>query len=930
MNEKARRAMKGSLRSWLIFLFVPCLLWPGPAWSQLGENGRESERGMPTIRALRLSQEIVLDGILDEEAWSRAEPATVFTQLDPLEGQPGSESTKVFILYDDEALYVGAILRDRHPVSTRLGRRDGFLMESDWLTISLDTYHDKRTGFKFEVNPSGVRGDEALSGGQDRRGDSSWDPVWQVATHINEDGWSAEIRIPFSQLRFGNQPEQIWGIQVSRDIARNREKQLFSFTPKDQAGGIARYGYLVGIDGIMPSRGLEILPYVQGRAEFVPVDLDEDAGFANPFRDGSDLFYSMGVDLKYRLSSNLTLSSTFNPDFGQVELDPAVVNLTAFETRFQEKRPFFVEGAGIFSFGQGGGGGGGGGMAGGGGGGMAGGGGGGDDGAGTGPTQLLYSRRIGGSPPGYLPSEAVYGNKPDATTILGAAKLTGRTAGGWSVGILEAVTARQMAPYVDQARNRKEAQVSPLSNYFVGRLRKDFRSGQSALGGIGTAVHRDMAESALADLLRSSAYSGGLDFFHEWSNRAWSLQGQLAGSRIAGSAQVIQNAQVSSARYYQRPDAPHLELDPGATSLAGYTANLELHRQAGFHWRGNVQLSASSPGFEVNDLGYQRNADRREVEARLQYQETRPGDLFRRYDVSVQPRASWNFNGDRLSTNVSSRLSLTFLNYWSTHLNYQHELAGLDDRFTRGGPMAKRPASEQLSLTVITDFTKAYSGMLTVRREWDEAGGLQHSLGGRISLKPTSTMDLSLGPRLSFNRSAAQYLTTVTDPFATETFGARYIFAKLDQTTLSVDTRLNMTFTPDLTLELFAQPFMASGDYGTPMELAAPRTFDFTRYGIDAGTAHLDEDGDARVDPDGPGPAPAFTIYNRNFNRVSLRGTAVLRWEWRPGSQLFLVWQQNRSNLYYDGDFDFRRDADALFRGRAHNVFMMKATYWIG
>jgi hypothetical protein len=422
-------------------------------------------------------------------------------------------------------------------------------------------------------------------------------------------------------------------------------------------------------------------------------------------------------------------------------------------------------------------------------------------------------------------------------------KLTGRTAGGWSVGILEAVTARQMAPYVDIAGNREEAQVSPLSNYFVGRVRKDFRSGQSALGGIGTAVHRDLEEPVLANLLRSSAYSGGLDFFHEWSNRAWSLQGQLAASRITGSPQVIENAQISSARYYQRPDAQHLALDPEATSLAGYTANLELHRQAGVHWRGNVQLSASSPGFEVNDLGYQRNADRREVEARLQYQETRPGDLFRRYDVSVQPRASWNFNGDRLSTNVSSRLSLTFLNYWSTHLNYQHELAGLDDRLTRGGPMAKRPASEQISLTVSTDFTKAYSGMLTLRREWDKAGGLQHSLGGRISLKPTSTTDFSLGPRLSFNRSAAQYLTTVTDPVATETFGARYIFAELDQTTLSVDTRLNVTFTPDLTLELFAQPFVASGDYGTPMELAAPRTFDFLRYGIDAGTAHLDEDG---------------------------------------------------------------------------------------
>jgi hypothetical protein len=924
MNENEHRTMGWRIRFCMIPLLVPSLLCPTAAWSQDGQNGAEPARGLPTIRAVRLNQAIVLDGVLDEEAWLRAEPATDFTQLDPLEGQPATETTQVFILYDDEALYVGAILHDRHPVSTRLGRRDGFLMDSDWLTISLDTYNDKRTGFKFEVNPSGVRGDEALSGGQDRRGDSSWDPVWQAVTHINEDGWSAEIRIPFSQLRFRNRPEQLWGIQISRDIARNREKQLFSFTPKDQAGGIARYGHLMGIDGIKPSRGLEILPYVQGRAEYVPLDRDEDAAFPNPFRDGSDFSYGMGIDLKYRLSSNLTLNSTFNPDFGQVEVDPAVVNLTAFETRFQEKRPFFVEGAGIFSFGQGGGGGGGGGS---GGGGMMGGGGGEDGG---GPTQLLYSRRIGDPPRGDLPDDAVYGDKPTSTTILGAAKLTGQTAGGWSIGLLEAVTGRATAQYVDELRNRGEAEVAPLSSYFVARVRRDFRSGQSAFGGIGTAVNRDLGDPALAAGLRSSAYSGGLDFFHEWSNRAWSLQGQLAGSRIAGSPGVMKDAQTSSARYFQRPDAHHIALDPTATSLTGYTANVELRRQAGLHWRGDAQISASSPGFEVNDLGYQRNADRREVEARLEYQETRPGEIFRRYEFSVQPQASWNFGGERLGTSVSFRSSLTFLNYWSTHLNYRRDLEALDDRLTRGGPLATKPAGHQASLTVSTDFTKAYSGMFSIRREWDEAGGHQSSVSGRLSLRPNSTVDLSLGPRLSLNRAAAQYVEGITDLAATHTFGARYVFADLEQTTLSMETRLNATFTPDLTLELFAQPFMASGNYGTLKELTAPRTFDFTRYGIDAGTVQVDEDGDVRVDPDGIGPAPAFTIYNRDFNRVSLRGTAVLRWEWRAGSQLFLVWQQNRSGYHRDGDFDLRRDSDALFRGRASNVFMVKATYWLG
>jgi hypothetical protein len=877
---------------------------------------------MPSVHATRTPEPIQLDGHLTEEAWQLATPATVFTQLDPWEGEPATESTEVYILYDDDALYIGAILTDSRPVSTRLGRRDGFLMDSDWLTISLDSYNDNRSGFKFEVNPSGVRGDEALSRGQDRRGDGSWDPVWEAATQITPTGWTAEMKIPFSQLRFRNVEEQVWGIQITRDIARNREKQLFSFTPKDEAGGIAAYGDLRGIRGVKQSRGLELLPYIQSRAEFVEIDQDTDAGFDNPYRDGSDFFYGVGMDLKYRLSSNLTLDATLNPDFGQVEVDPAVVNLTAFETRFQEKRPFFVEGAGIFSFGGGGGGGGGGGMM-----GMFGGGGGGGGGGGT---ELLYSRRIGGTPRGSVPDEAVYADRPDQTTILSAGKLTGQTAGGWSLGIMEAVTARESATFIDDLQQTGKAEVAPLSNYFVARARKDFRNGQSALGGIGTAVNRDLSDPAMASELRSSAYTGGLDFFHEWGNRTWSLTGQVAGSRIAGEAGVIENAQTSSARYFQRPDAGHLTLDPDATTLLGYSGEIEFRRQAGLHWRGSAQASATSPGFEVNDMGYQRDADRRQLEGNIQYQENRPGDLFRNWEISASPRASWNFGGDRVGTSVSLRSRLTFLNYWSLSPSYSRDFWTLDDRLTRGGPLAKKPAEDQLSLSLTTDFTKPYSGFLSVRRQTDAAGGSQTSFNARITLKPTSTWDISLGPSLSFNNSAAQYVTRRDDTYATETYGTRYIFGELEQTTLSMETRLNITFTPNLTLELFAQPFIASGDYGQLMELRAPGTFEFNRYGYDGSQISIDGDGDALIDPDGLGPASTFTISNRDFNRVSLRGTGVIRWEWRPGSTLFLVWQQSRSDYYDNGNFDFTRDAEAMWSARGDNVFMVKATYWIG
>jgi len=443
-------------------------------------------------------------------------------------------------------------------------------------------------------------------------------------------------------------------------------------------------------------------------------------------------------------------------------------------------------------------------------------------------------------------------------------------------------------------------------------------------------VNRDLGDPTLASELRSAAYTGGLDLFHEWENRAWSLSGQLAGSRIYGEASVMEDAQNSSARYYQRPDAGHVSVDPTATSMEGYTGELSLRRQAGLHWRGNAEVSATSPGFEVNDLGYQRDADRRQVEGSLEYQENRPGDVFRNWQISSSPRASWNFDGDRIGTSVSFRSRMTFLNYWSLNPSYSHNFESFDDRLTRGGPLSKKPVEDQVSLNLTTDFSKPYSGFFNIRHQWDAAGGSQTSYSARVTLKPSSSWDLTVGPNLTLNSSAAQFMTTHEDPFATSTYGTRYLFGELEQTTLSMETRLNITFTPNLTLELFAQPFIASGDYGQIMELRAPGTFEFNRYGIDAGAVQVDENGDMTVDPDGAGPAEEFTVEDYDFNRVSLRGTGVVRWEWRPGSTLFLVWQQSRSDYYEDGTFDFRRDADAIWDAEANNIFMLKATYWIG
>ncbi|MHC4937327.1 MAG: carbohydrate binding family 9 domain-containing protein, partial [Planctomycetota bacterium] len=389
---------------------------PAHGWLTLGlllpamaaaQDPPTPETDRPEIRAVRASGPITLDGRLDEASWQRATPVSGMTQVDPDEGQPVSERTEARVVFDDDALYVGVRLHDRTTPSARLGRRDMPLSDSDWLGVVIDSYHDHRTGFSFDVNPAGVQRDalKSMGPGGREQDDLSWDPVWEARVSTDEGGWTAEYRIPFSQLRFGRSEQPVWGIQIERVIGRRREYAVFSFTPKKEQGGIPTYGHLVGLENPDPGQRLELLPYAVTRAEYV------DPG-ANPFRDGSEHFGSGGVDLLYRVTSDFALNATFNPDFGQVEADPAEINLTVYETRFDEKRPFFIEGSEIFDFGRN-----------------------------TSGGQLFYSRRIGRRPQLGLPTPE--GDLPDATTILGAGKLSGKTAGGWSLGFLESVTARE-------------------------------------------------------------------------------------------------------------------------------------------------------------------------------------------------------------------------------------------------------------------------------------------------------------------------------------------------------------------------------------------------------------------------------------------------------------------------------------------------------
>ncbi len=869
----------------------------------------------PQATAIRIDSQITVDGRVEEDAWLETPAITEFTQLDPDEGAPASLRSDVRIVYDDEALYIGAMLYDADNVSSRLARRDAQVPDADYFIVSLDSYHDHGRAYRFSVNPSGQKRD-AIVQNEGFGGDDSWDPVWAVVTAVTYEGWSVEMRIPFSQLRFSRAHVQEWGLQLERIIRRRQENLVFAFTPKLEQGGVPRYGHLQGIRGIDAGRRLELLPYVAGQGEFIQQEPTGDVGFGNPYRTGSDYFGNGGVDLAYRLTSNLTLNGSINPDFGQVEVDPAVINLTAFETRHQERRPFFVEGADIFDFGRGG------------------------PGGNVGGTpDLLYSRRIGAAPQGEVPSTAIFSDVPAATTILGAAKLTGRTQNSWYVGVLDAVTQREKGVWTDASGVRGASVVEPATNFFVGRVRKDTRGGRTSFGGIASAVNRRLGErDLLSGELHSSAYSAGLDLMHEWADRTWRFSAAVASSYVGGTREALLRTQRSSARYFYRPDAGHLELDSAATSMAGHYAMGGVEKQAGA-FQVRVTTAAVSPGYEVNDIGFQSRADRLILDTTLRFRRTVPGSVFRSWEIRGGPDAIWNFAGDPLFTEYNFFGFWQLLNYWGGGWRFGFNPATDDDELTRGGPLARTPQGYYANFNLESDQSQRLSGSASYQGAYDEAGSRRHSLDLSLSYRDGERWEFSLGPGLSRRHTTAQYITSVPDPAADRTFGHRYIFAHLDQTTVSLDTRLNVTFTPILSLEIYAQPFLSSGAYAAPKELRAPRTFDFLSYGEDVGTLERREGGYIDIDPDGAGPDPAFTVEDPDFNFRSLLGNAVFRWEWRPGSTLFLVWQQSRTGRISQsgtlgarssriGDFDLGRDSDELFRIRPDNIFLVKVNYW--
>ena len=819
-----------------------------------------------TVRAVHASQQPVIDGRDDDAVWRDAKPITQFQEWRPSEGGPPKLPTEAKIAYDAANLYVFVRCFDPHPDSiiTVLARRDYFT-PSDMVWLFLDSYHDRRTGFEFGVNPSGVKLDAQIY--NDGNEDFAWDAVWDVATRIDSLGWTAEFRIPLSQMAYGPQRTHTFGFTVDRDLYRYSQRVSWPLFRQSQAGFVSQFGEILDLVDLETPRRFEASPYLVTKnvSQFEATTI------------GRDQKITVGGDLKYRVASNLKLDATINPDFGQVEADPGVLNLTAFETFFREQRPFFVQGAGQFQFnvnctavndcstGEG----------------------------------LVYSRRIGRAPE----LKGVYSDStsPSFTTILGAAKLTGRLPGGLTIGALDAVTGHEVG--------QGGVTIEPATNYGVVRLRQDLRGGETTIGGIVTAVNRDNDSWSNA-YLHSSAYVGALDFRHRFPGGRYELSGSVDASRVAGSRQAIALTQTDATHFYQRPDAG-VTFDSTRTSLAGDAEGLQFGKVGGNHLLFQTNVERRSPGFETNDLGYLRRAD--------QLAWSTWAGFFDRHTRKLYQRFQWNFNWWQYWTTqglpeeraFNTNTHTTFNNTWSLH--FGGTVGQLGETYcyscARGGPAVRQDSYFSPWLGINGDDRKMI--VPYVWFNWFRGdGGRSHnfSVSPELDFKIASRVTASISPSFSRGRNDLQPLGSTTDTSNV----THYLFGHLEQKQFALTMRFTYPFSASMSLQVYGQPFISKGTFSNVRELSAtPRAADYNgRYQPYADTSYTNNVG--------------------GFNFKQFRSNVVFRWEYRPGSSLFVVWSQGRQgSTGLEGTRNVSGDLDDLFNLRPDNSFLVKLSYWI-
>ena len=899
---------------YLLAILLPILLFVDPARTEAQIPGRFGKEAT-ALRAA--SSEIQVDGRLDEAIWSRTEPIRDFIQKEPVEGADPTEETEIRFVYDDSGLYVGARMgssRGRDGIQAPLGRRDspysptraargtgGFFSRpnvsgrpelAEYILISLDTFLDRRTAYSFGVTASGVRIDHQHLSDSEADIDPRFDPVWEARTAIDDSGWTAEMWIPFEQLRFNDSAELVWGLNVHRWIPLKNEDNYWVAIPRTDDAWSSRFGSLRGIDSVDQAQRLEILPFIAGGST-----LSANRDPRDPFVDRLNLEGNSGADVKLGLGPNLTLDATFFPDFGQVEVDPAVINLTDTEIFFPERRPFFTEGSSLLEGFE---------------------------------NNYFYTRRIGGPPLGSVSADFV--DVPRETTILGAGKLTGRLPSGTSLAILGAVTGEEHArtfdlePGAASGGMLSEVPVAPRTGWGMARVQQEFGPAGSIASLMLSGVHRDLADGdPLAAELRRNAWMTGGDLLWRLAGGTYEVvvSGGLTG--ISGTRAAMVRAQRGSERYLQRPDADHVRVDSLRTSLSGGKATLQARKISGAHWLWDVFLDFESPEVTFNDIGRLGSGDGIMTRQSLTYRETEPGAILRGYRFSANHNTEWNFGGDKQHTRLSGNAEVTLDNFWTARASGNFSLRAQNQRLTRGGPSMEAPQDWGFSVSLGSNPSAQTRWRAGASYGADELGGWSGNINAEISLVPAPRWQLSLVPSFDRQVDSRQYVA-VRSGGSGATYGGRYIFAFTDRNELAVETRLNFTLQPDLNLELYAQPFAASGRYFDHGELARARDLPLRRYGTDGTSVVRHADGGLEIH-DGEN---VFSIPNRDFNVRSFRSTAVLSWEWRPGSTLYLVWQQARLRELDEGIGAGVGDLIGSVGEGGDNVFAVKVSYWIG
>ena len=839
------------------------------------------------------SNNLVVDGVFDDEIWSEGNWQNDFTQNSPNNGAKATQKTEFKILYDDDYIYVAIKAFDNEPdkIEKRLSRRDSW--DGDKVVVKFDSYYDKRTAFTFNVNAGGVKNDGIFTNDGDNF-DDTWNPIWYVKTAITSYGWNAEMKIPLSQLRFNNQQNQTWGLEVERFVFRTQETDYWQPIPDDVAGHVSHFGTLEGIRNIKPKKRIELAPYFMSKVDLYP---KEDG---NPYADGTDFGLMTGLDGKIGITNDLTLDFTINPDFGQVEADPSEVNLSAFETFLDEKRLFFVEGNNITNF---------------------------QLTPGGNPwsrDNLFYSRRIGRAPQGFPDIvSGEYYDMPQNTRINGALKLTGKTKNGWSIGIMESAVGPSKAIINNNGTERKEI-VEPLTNYFLARLQKDINKGNTIVGGMLTSTYRNIPNDNLL-FLNKSAITGGLDFMQYFKKRKYYISAKVSGSHITGDKTAILMQQLSSRRYFQRPDADYLTVDSNRTSLTGHSGTFSFGKNANSGFRYSFAFTWRSPEYETNDMGYLRNANNSFQYIWLAYTITKPFSIFRRINFTANQWAGWDFGGVNNFSGGNIGTWMQFTNLWTLNASISAEGTSIDNTALRGGSALHTPGHYNYNLGLGTNNTKKinlHTGF------WDNHGFLNsnrnYGIYGIINIRPSNTLSLSVSANYNYSNNNLQYVSQTV--YNNEN---RYIFAEIDQKTLNFTIRINYNITPDLTIQYYGSPFVSSGLYNNFKKITNSKadvyTDRFHTFSEDEIAYNNEFDNYSIYESNLINPD--YNVHNPNYNFRQFNSNLVLRWEYSAGSALYLVWSQGKTDFESQGNFDFSNDVKQLFGTKGNNTVLIKFSY---